>query len=52
MNEQSQKDLLGEFSEKVKGNGCLFLGDNEQVPSENTSWLAKSANHISMYLKH
>ncbi len=52
MNEQAQKDLLSEFGEKVKGNGCLFLGDNEQVPVGNTSWSAKSANHISMYLKH
>ena len=52
MNEQAQKDLLTEFGEKVKGNGCLFLGDNEQVPVGNTSWSAKSANHISMYLKH
>lgn len=52
MGEQAQKDLLNEFGEKVKGNGCLFLGDNEQVPSGNTNWSAKSANQISMYLKH
>ena len=52
MGEQAQKDLLNEFGEKVKGNGCLFLGDNEQVPGGNTNWSAKSANQISMYLKH
>lgn len=52
MGEQAQKDLLNEFGEKVKGNGCLFLGDNEQVPVGNTNWSAKSANQISMYLKH
>ena len=50
--EQSQKDLLTEFSEKVKGNGCLFLGDNEQVPLGNTNWSVKNANQITMYLKH
>ena len=38
MNEQGQTDLLNEFGEKVKGNGCLILGDNEQVPAGNTSW--------------
>jgi purine-binding chemotaxis protein CheW len=52
MSEQAQKDLLNEFGEKVKGNGCLVLGDNEQVPVGNTNWSAKSANQISMYLKH
>ncbi len=52
MSEQAQKDLLNEFGEKVKGNGCLILGDNEQVPVGNTNWSAKSANQISMYLKH
>ena len=52
MNEQGQTDLLNEFGEKVKGNGCLILGDNEQVPVGNTSWSASSANQISMYLKH
>ena len=52
MGEQAQKDLLNEFGEKVKGNGCLVLGDNEQVPGGNTNWSAKSANQISMYLKH
>ena len=52
MGEQAQKDLLNEFGEKVKGNGCLILGDNEQVPVGNTSWSASSANQISMYLKH
>jgi purine-binding chemotaxis protein CheW len=52
MNEQGQTDLLNEFGEKVKGNGCLILGDNEQVPAGNTSWSASSANQISMYLKH
>ena len=52
MNEQAQKDLLSEFGEKVKGNGCLVLGDNEQVPMDNPNWSAKNANQISMYLKH
>jgi len=52
MGEDAQKELLNEFGEKVKGNGCLFLGDNEQVPDGNTNWLASSANQISMYLKH
>ena len=52
MGEDAQKDLLNEFGEKVKGNGCLFLGDNEQVPAGNTNWSANSANQISMYLKH
>ena len=52
MGEDAQKELLNEFGEKVKGNGCLFLGDNEQVPAGNTNWSANSANQISMYLKH
>ena len=52
MGEDAQKELLNEFGEKVKGNGCLFLGDNEQVPDGNTNWSASSANQISMYLKH
>lgn len=52
MNEQAQNDLLNEFGEKVKGNGTLFLGDNEQVPVGNIGWSAKNTNQISMYLKH
>lgn len=50
--EQSQKDLLTEFAEKVKGNGVLFIGENEQIPAENRQWEAKLANQLIIYFKH
>jgi purine-binding chemotaxis protein CheW len=47
--ESSQNTVLGEFSEKVKGNGIIIVGDNENI--EMPGWSKKSSGSISIYSK-
>ncbi len=47
--ESSQKTLLSEFSEKIKGNGVIIVGDNENIAVPG--WNKKDEAGISVYAK-
>ena len=47
--ESSQKTLLSEFSEKIKGNGVIIVGDNENIVVPG--WNKKDEAGISVYAK-
>ena len=45
-----QKTVLSDFEEKLKGNGILFLGENESVGS-GMSWGEKTQGSLTYYCK-
>ncbi|MCI5523694.1 MAG: CheR family methyltransferase [Treponema sp.] len=47
--ETSQNSVLGEFSEKMKGNGVIIVGDNENISIPG--WNKKADCNISVYSK-
>ena len=49
MPEPAQQKLLQEFSEKVKGNGIIIVGENENI--ELPGWVKKSIGKINVYSK-
>lgn len=48
--EHSQKTLIADFEEKVKGNGVIIIGENESL-SIYPQWHAKSAGLLTVYSK-
>ncbi len=48
--EESQASLMNDFSEKLKGNGCIFVGANETLPDES-KWHAKTVGSVTIYSK-
>ncbi|MBQ0165728.1 MAG: chemotaxis protein CheW [Treponema sp.] len=48
--EHSQKTLIADFEEKLKGNGVLIIGENESL-SLYPQWHAKSAGLLTVYSK-
>lgn len=47
---EGQKTVLSDFEEKLKGNGILFLGENESVGS-GMSWGEKTQGSLTYYCK-
>lgn len=47
--ETAQNDVLGEFEEKVKGNGIIIVGDNENIAIPG--WKKQSQGNLSVYSK-
>jgi purine-binding chemotaxis protein CheW len=47
---EGQKTVLADFEEKLKGNGVLFLGENESVGS-GMSWGEKTQGSLTYYSK-
>lgn len=47
--ENSQNKILQEFSEKIKGNGVIIVGDNENI--EIDGWNRSDSEKISVYSK-
>lgn len=47
---EGQKTILSDFEEKLKGNGILFLGENESVGS-GLSWGEKTQGSLTYYSK-
>ena len=47
--EGSQTTLLSQVTEKIKGNGVIIVGDNENI--EIPGWTKKSAGIVSVYSK-
>ncbi|MBR5966417.1 MAG: chemotaxis protein CheW [Treponema sp.] len=47
---EGQKTVLTDFEEKLKGNGILFLGENESVGS-GLSWGEKTQGSLTYYSK-
>lgn len=48
--ENSQKTLIADFEEKLKGNGVIIIGENESL-SLYPQWHAKSAGLLTVYSK-
>ncbi len=46
----AQKSVLADFEEKLKGNGILFLGENESV-GVDTSWGEKTEGSLTYFNK-
>ena len=47
--EASQKTMLNDFSEKVKGNGVIIVGANENIAVPG--WIKKQSGAIALYSK-
>ncbi len=47
--EASQKAIIDDFDEKVKGNGLIFVGDNENISLPG--WSKKTVGSIGVYSK-
>ena len=47
--EPSQKTIIDDFEEKVKGNGLIFVGDNENISLPG--WSKKTVGSIGVYSK-
>ena len=47
--ETSQKKVLDDFSEKVKGNGVIIIGENENIAL--SGWNKKQAGDVAIYSK-
>ncbi|WP_294430028.1 CheR family methyltransferase [uncultured Treponema sp.] len=48
--ESSQQTIVADFSEKLKGNGIVFLGQNESL-EENPNWSAKTVGTVTIFGK-
>jgi len=46
----SQQTIVTDFSEKLKGNGVIFLGQNESL-EEDPKWASKSVGTINIFSK-
>lgn len=46
----AQKNVITDFSEKLKGNGCLFVGDNERLDF-SSDFREVSSGNITLYKK-
>lgn len=47
--EQSQKTIIEDFDEKVKGNGMIIVGDNENIALQG--WSKKKVGTVEVYTK-
>ena len=47
--EQSQKTMINDFEEKVKGNGLIIIGENENISL--SGWSKKTVGSIGVYSK-
>lgn len=50
LKEDSQAALIADFSEKLKGNGIVVIGNNEVLPDSN-KWHAKKSDLLNVYTK-
>lgn len=50
LSDHSQKTLIADFEEKLKGNGVLIIGENESL-SMYPQWHAKKAGLLTVYSK-
>ena len=50
LKEDSQAALIEDFSEKLKGNGIVVIGNNEVLPDSN-KWHAKKSDLLNVYTK-
>lgn len=48
--DESQGMFIEDFSEKLKGNGCIFIGANETLP-DKSKWHAKKLGSVTIYSK-
>ena len=48
--EEFQISFMDDFSEKLKGNGCIFVGANEILP-DSAKWHAKTVGSVTNYSK-
>ena len=48
--ENSQKNLINDFDEKLKGNGILIIGQNESL-EKNKKWIPHKTGNIVTYTK-
>lgn len=48
--EASQKSIVSDFAEKLKGNGIVFLGQNESL-EENNKWSATQSGSLTIFRK-
>ena len=47
--EESQRTLLTDFEEKVKGNGIAIVGDNEDITA--VGWKKQNSGPVAVYTK-
>lgn len=50
LDNDGQKSVLNDFDEKLKGNGILFVGDNEEL-SNYPDFIEHTAGSITAYNK-
>ncbi len=48
--EEFQVSFMDDFTEKLKGNGCIFVGANETLP-DKTKWHAKTVGSVTIFSK-
>ena len=48
--ESSQKNLINDFDEKLKGNGVIILGQNETLEG-NGNWSARKDGAVTVFAK-
>ena len=48
--EAAQQTIVADFSEKLKGNGVVFLGKNESL-AENPKWSANTVGTVTIFSK-
>lgn len=48
LSESAQKTVLSEFNEKLKGNGVIIVGENENI---DATGLKKTEGSVSVYSK-
>ncbi len=48
--EEFQVSFINDFSEKLKGNGCIFVGANETLP-DTAKWHAKKVGSVTIFSK-
>jgi purine-binding chemotaxis protein CheW len=47
--EQSQRTMIEDFEEKIKGNGIIIVGDNENISL--AGWTKKNVGSVGVYSK-
>ena len=50
LDEKAQQSVSQDFLEKLKGNGCVVLGENETVP-DSGEFLEHTAGAITVFAK-
>ncbi len=48
--EEFQVSFMDDFTEKLKGNGCIFVGANETLP-DKAKWHAKTVGSVTIFSK-